>query len=47
MSRNTYDIQLSQELYERLVELKEKFECDDMEDLIEYILDKSTFLEYE
>ena len=47
MSRNTYDIQLSQELYERLVELKEKFEFDDMENLIEYILDKSTFLEYE
>lgn len=39
-------IEISDSLYERLVELKEKFERDDMEDLIDYILNKSTFLEY-
>lgn len=39
-------IEISDSLYDRLVELKEKFERDDMDDLIEYILDKSTFLEY-
>ena len=40
-------IEISDSLYEWLVALKEKFERDDMDDLIEYILNKSTFLEYE
>ena len=40
-------IEISDRLYERLVWLKEKFERYDMDDLIDYILNKSTFLEYE
>lgn len=39
-------IEVSDSLYERLLELKEKLECDSLEELIEYILDKSEFLEY-
>lgn len=47
MSRDWYCIHVSLELLDRLKELQEKFNCDSLEDLIEYILDKSEFLEYE
>lgn len=40
-------IEVSEFLYDRLKELQKKYEYDNVNDLVEYILDKAVFLEYE
>lgn len=40
-------IEISEFLYDRLKDLQQKYRYDNINDLVEYILDKAVFLEYE
>lgn len=40
-------IEISEFLYDRLKDLQKKYKYDNVSDLVEYILDKAVFLEYE